>query len=248
MKYQSFPSAMHTDLNHYVYVYVDTSAAVEKVIYVGKGVGNRCFAHLKTSTEDPKSTTIRGLHSRDHLRIDLLAWGLDSATALKVEAAAIDLLGLDTVLNRQSGHHSAEIGRVIVDDLIARKTRSQVTRFEHDCLLIRVNQRYHVGMSPLELYEATRGVWKVGPAREQVQYALAVYQGIVQEVYQVGAWLQGGSTYYDTRVIAPDEVRWEFVGTVAEPDVRNTYRYHSVEDFFPTGAQNPVTYAGPSFK
>ncbi len=239
---------MHDDLKNYVYVYIDMSGALEKVIYVGKGMGNRCFAHLKTSADDAKSATIRQLSHAGKLRIDLLAWGLDSTTALKVEAAAIDLLGLDTVLNRQSGHHSAEIGRVVVDDLIARKTRSQVAHFTRDCLLIRVNQLYRVGMTPLALYEATRGVWKLGSGREQVQFALAVYQGIVQEVYEVKAWLPAGSTFYDTRVIASDKTRWEFVGAVAAPDVRDAYRYRSVEDFFPAGAQNPVTYVGPSFK
>ena len=182
------------------------------------------------------------------LRIELLAFGLDDSSALKVEAAVIDLLGLDYLYNKQAGHRSAELGRVPVDDLIARLTMHSVKQFKDDCLLIRINNSYRVGMSALELYEATRGIWRVGPYRDRVRYALAVYQGVVQEVYCVKAWFEAGSTFYGTREDLSDEDRWEFVGAIANDEVSNRYLFHSVKKFLPDGAQNPIAYFGPAFK
>lgn len=40
-------------------------------------------------------------------------------------------------------------------------------------------------MTKRELYEATRVVWKIGERRNNAQYAMAVYQGIVREVYKI---------------------------------------------------------------
>ena len=38
------------------------------------------------------------------------------------------------------------------------------------------------GMSPQELYDATRSCWKVGGKRKRAQYVMAVYQRVVREV------------------------------------------------------------------
>ncbi len=40
-------------------------------------------------------------------------------------------------------------------------------------------------MTPAELYDATRASWKVGARRESAKYALAVFEGIVREVYEI---------------------------------------------------------------
>lgn len=51
-------------------------------------------------------------------------------------------------------------------------------------ILIRINQLYRSGMNATELYEVTRGVWRVGVRCEQAHYALAVFQGVVKAVYK----------------------------------------------------------------
>jgi uncharacterized protein len=56
---------------------------------------------------------------------------------------------------------------------------------EEPVLLIRPNQRYKHGISAKELYEVTRGIWVLGPRREGVTYAFAVFEGIVWEVYEI---------------------------------------------------------------
>src|SRR3954454_5679547 len=89
-------------------------------------------------------------------------------------------------------------------------------------LLIRISRLYKPGMSPQQLYEATRGVWKLGPDKDSAEYALSIAKGVVQEVYSIGAWFQAGTTAYSTRPLSDVSVseRWEFSGTVAPEAVR----------------------------
>ncbi len=111
-------------------------------------------------------------------------------------------------------------------------------------LLIRINQLYRYGITPQELYEATRGIWKVGKRREEVRYALAVFHGVVREVYRIDDWFPAGSTEYLTRPL--EEVtnpgRWEFTGQVAEQAVRVKYLEKNVTAYFSGSSQNPLKY------
>ena len=246
MQHKSFPNDVHKTLGYYVYTYVDTSVTPPQIFYVGKGTGNRCFSHLQSVADDPKTKRISEVS--DDLRIDILAYGIeDEATAFMIEAACIELL--DNLTNKVRGHGSVERGRVSTDNLIAKLAAEELEEFRDDCLLIRINQRYRVDMTPSELYEATRGVWRVGENRMNAQFALAIFDGVVQEAYKIEAWFPAGSTFYGSRnVDLQDEtVRWEFVGRIADPRVRNRYLYKSVSHLLPNGAQNPVAYFGPSF-
>lgn len=111
-------------------------------------------------------------------------------------------------------------------------------------LLIRINRLYHDFMEPLELYEATRGVWRVGYRRYGAAYALAVYKGRVLEVYRISSWEMAGTDIYETR--SGDEVqiegRYEFTGKPAPPSVREKSVGKSMKRYFRRGSSNPVTY------
>ena len=111
-------------------------------------------------------------------------------------------------------------------------------------LLVRVPKTFARGMSDLAVYEATRGVWKLGPRREGVRYVLAVHEGIVQEVFAVREWQPAGTAFYKTRSFDAKLLkgRWEFVGRRAPDAVRLRYLDRSVKRYIPQGAQNPVTY------
>ena len=111
-------------------------------------------------------------------------------------------------------------------------------------VLIRIRQEYRPGMSAEELYEATRGVWVMGPRRERARYAMAVYDGIVQAVYEIDAWHRAGTTEYRHRpreeVVVPG--RWEFTGRPAPETVWARYVGRSVAATWTRGAANPITY------
>lgn len=115
---------------------------------------------------------------------------------------------------------------------------------DEPALLIRIAKLYSPKLSAQQLYEATRGVWRIGPRREAAKFALCVAKGEVIEVYEISAWHSAGSTPYATRPRTDVEVpgRWEFTGKLAPPAIREKYVGKSVAHYFPQGHISPVTY------
>jgi hypothetical protein len=115
---------------------------------------------------------------------------------------------------------------------------------DEPALLIRVAVKYRQGMSADEIYEITRGVWRLGERRDRAEIALAVFDGVVRAAYCIGSWHPAGSTTYATR--PPEEVcvagRWEFSGTPADLSISTKYVARSVAHYFKRGATNPVLY------
>jgi serine/threonine protein kinase len=112
-------------------------------------------------------------------------------------------------------------------------------------LLIRINKLYREGISAEALYDVTRGVWRVVPRRERARYAMAVYSGIVREVYAIEEWHPAGTTAYTGQKhedVVLYEGRWEFTGRLAPEEVRDKYVGRSVAAYFKHGQQNPVVY------
>jgi len=118
-------------------------------------------------------------------------------------------------------------------------------------ILIKVNQSYRADMPAYELYEYTRGRWKVDlkKARE-VDYAFAVFQGIIKEVYKVVEWYPAGEILSliifknNEQENAPDQFggRSTFVGRLAEANLRERYIGKSVDQYFKKGMANPILY------
>ena len=76
-------------LGSYVYIYSDPQT--NKPFYVGKGKGQRAFAHLDCA-DGAKGEVIENIRARGlQPRIDILRYGLTEKEAFLVEAAAIDL-------------------------------------------------------------------------------------------------------------------------------------------------------------
>lgn len=237
---QGFPAKLIEDLGSYVYMYSDPKT--KKPFYVGKGTGNRIFSHLifndETDIENEKLQKIAEIRSRGkEPLIEILSYGLDDETALIVEAAAIDLLGVNNLTNLQSGHGSKKYGRIEVNEMIAKYggelEEGDVTE---KVLCIVPNQLYRTDMSAAELYDATRGYWPVAFERaKQAEYVFSVYRGRVLEVYKVIEWYPAGTTFMATREndgIISDE-RFEFVGQIASEDIRKKYVDKSLYGIFP---------------
>lgn len=66
-------------------------------------------------------------------------------------------------------------------------------------IVIRISRLFREGMTEHELYEATREVWRVGERRDQARFAMAVFGGVIKEVYQIDSWHPAGTTPYTTR-------------------------------------------------
>ena len=236
---KNFPASVQKAIGFYVYAYVDPRD--EAVFYIGKGVGNRAFAHLAEAPQSAKGKRLRAIRDAGgEPRIDILAHGLEETVAAKLEAAAIDLLGKQQLTNLVRGVGSVASGRMTAQQVAARYAPTDAV-FKHPTILIRINKLFRYGMSEIELYDATRGVWKLDPKKATGRLALAVFDGVVQEVYRPQHWLPAGSTL-STRGKLATAGRYEFVGNIAEPSVRRQYLYKSVAHLLPQGNQNPIRY------
>lgn len=184
-------------------------------------------------------------------KIEILAFKLDAVTALKVEAAAIDLIGIGNLTNRQLGHHAREFGRRSLDAVHAELSSESLTSFADNIVLIKINGSYPDASekTAFELYDATRGTWRVQLKNtEKAPYAAAVFSGVIREVYHIAKWLPAESTqYFDSKRNNEPNGRYEFVGKVADEKVRKRYFWKSVANHYKRGAANPIMYVGPAF-
>jgi uncharacterized protein len=244
-------------LKYYVYLYLDPADG--QAFYVGKGKGDRFLSHLNDASDCRKTRKIKEIRDRgEEPEIWFLRYGLTDDQAKLLEAATIDLYSKEQLTNQKYGDHRGSYGLVRRDDLISIKTASGKSRkgsslkedtielisaegveVRHKAILITINQLFRSDMDPLELYEATRGIWRIGPHREKADYAMAVFRGIVKEVYKINEWHPAGTLEYKTRDSDgfKDSDRWEFEGEVAQ-DIRDRY----VGFYVGKGNQNPIQY------
>ena len=245
-----FTSPVIKAMAYYVYLYSHPETG--EVFYVGKGKGNRVFHHLDEQRESAKVNMIKEIRSQGmEPRIEILIHGLeDEATALRVESSIIDLMGIDNLTNKQSGFKSATYGRMTIDQLNAAYDKRK-TEITEPAVMIRINKAFRYSMTDMELYDYTRGQWVLSPENaSKAKYAFSIYQGIIQEVYEVLQWFPAGSTYsvrqgpnnVDIKELETLEGRYEFVGNLAPEEIRKKYKYKAVDHYFKKGNSNPIMY------
>lgn len=242
---RSLKPGMAEKLGYYVYLYVDPRDG--KVFYIGKGKGERCLDHLFEDDDHPKVKRIREIFAAGlEPRIEMLAHGLRTEQeAYNIEAAAIGLLGLENLTNRAVGKDSLRFGRKGLSELEGYYAAKPV-KITDPVILIRVNQLYRHGMRAEELYEITRGVWKLDFERASaMKYVFAVYEGVVREVYEVEKWQAAQISGYIIRTdLLPADAkgRIEFVGKVAAEDIRQKYLLGDVTAYTKVSLQAPCLY------
>ena len=252
---QAFAPGVAERLGFYVYLLIDPRH--ETVFYVGKGAGNRCFAHLvearttqgDSARDDPKLARIRAIEELGRaVRIVLLRHGLSEGESLLVEAAAIDLgeiMGREPLANRISGRDSTDLGWQSVADLNARYGAAPVTIDPmHRVALFRIPRQFHRGMTDEALYEATRKWWPIGPRRRQPnlpsapQWAMAIAGGVVRAVYRIDGWER--PDLEDVAVDPRRSRRWGFRG-IRDREMEKSYLYRDVRGYL-RGNQTTVNY------
>lgn len=234
-------------LGFYVYAYIDPRN--DTVFYIGKGVGSRATDHLFDKSESEKVARINSIIAAGYQpRIDILAYQLrDDVEASRVEGALIELLGIKNLTNIVRGRFSFNYPRRSLNDLVTELAPKNIDIIEPS-LLIRINQFFTYGMSSEALYEISRGIWVIGERRYKAKLAMAVYAGVIREVYEIESWHPAGTTPYKTRsqaeLIKHRNKRWEFIGKVASDNVRSQYVGGSVAHLFRAGQQSPVVGIG----
>jgi len=178
-------------LKSYVYVYIDPRD--HRPFYIGKGKGNRLFSHLEDQSDSEKVARITQIRTAGmEPQIDFLRYGLSDEAATLVEAAAIDLIGKHNLTNRMAGHHEDSYGRITSQEVIRVHSAKHVD-VRHKAILITINRLYRSKMTEEELYETTRGIWRVAGRKDKAEFALSLFQGIVLEVYRIHEWHPAGT-------------------------------------------------------
>ncbi len=251
-----FAPGVTEKIGYYVYLLIDPRDGA--TFYVGKGVGDRCFAHLtaaRVSSKDQagdylKLERIRAIEAAGgDLRIEVLRHGLDEATAFHVEAAAIDLLGLDDLANAVAGHDASRWSVAHINAIYGAKP--VVIDPAHRVILIRAPRQYYPTVSDEDLYQVARKWWRVDrrwtdPAnRRSPQFAFLVAAGVVRAVYRITGWEEP-----DDATIAEDPVRKgrrAFTG-IRDLGMEDQYLFGDVTAYLVTGGQNPIGYANAAWR
>jgi len=234
MNYQQLKDRYGTmlgQLKHYVYAYIDTAGECERILYIGKGQGARVLDHVHPDDVTPKHEHIMRALETGSLRIDILRHGIETDRQAKlIEATCIDLFGVDQLLNAVRGHGIA-MGRLPIEELLSVVDTDRITVApEHAGMAVILNATYKSGMSDLQLFEATRGIWKAIPPGDDLRYAYATYGSLVKEVYRIKGWVPAGTNQYFTREFTDEDFagRKEFIGRIAEPAVRDIYKSKAI--------------------
>lgn len=236
---EAFPPEVISELKTYVYRLIDPRNG--ETFYVGKGRGNRVFAHIREQVSDDdvegKLGRIRDIRlSGFEVAHVIHRHGLDDRTAFEVEAALIDAYpGLTNVVG---GAGSGDYGVMHAGEVIS-KYRAEPAVFEHLALLINVSKT----ATERTLYEAVRFAWRINREKaEQAQVILATRDGIIVGAYVADQWLDATEDNFPGRETVQGRIG--FVGRRAPDEYWQQYvRKRVPARFRKPGAANPVRYS-----
>lgn len=237
-KRNSFPVGVKDNLKSYVYRLIDPRNG--ETFYVGRGVDNRVFDHVRGNidTEDPSSKIrrIRDIKASGFEVSHVIhRHGMDSKTAIEVESALIDAYpGLSNLVG---GAGNTEFGTMHAEEII-RRYAAKPAEFKHKALLITINR----SAAENSIYEATRFAWKLSKSKvRDAELVIAHIQGMIVGVFVPERWMEATSENFPGREDAPGRLGFE--GKDAPEKTRKMYIGRSIpQDFRKRGAANPVKY------
>lgn len=244
MRDKSFTQETIDKLGYYVYRLVDPRTGI--TFYVGKGKGNRVFAHaagafkfsskdgLEKGGEDRLSAKIKQIEDIHAASLEVITiihrHGMDEETALEVEGALID--AYPGLTNVQNGHRNSDYGCVSTLQIQQRYAAEVVSIPSKKYLIIKVKE------SSIDehgsLYEAARKSWHINVERAAGRMVLACVSGIIKGVFVVDKWLA-----------SPDcEGRMYFEGHEADTEISQQFVGKRLpQRFVNRGAASPIRYS-----
>jgi hypothetical protein len=235
-----FPHEVTEKLGFYVYRLIDPRNG--ETFYVGKGKGNRVFAHSRgerNADDDDmtdKFTLIREIRNSGFEVAHVIhRHGLDEKQAWEVEAAVIDAYPEAT--NQVGGRASDDRGVMHASQVI-EKYKAPVAVFKHPVVLITINRSVTERDS---IYDAVHYAWKIDPEKAaKAEFVLAVRQGLIMGTFKADRWLPATTDNFPGTA-ADRPGRWGFIGHEAPQAVAQLYfRKRLPEEMRRPGAANPV--------
>lgn len=241
-----FSNEVIDQIGYYVYRLIDPRDG--QTFYVGKGQGNRLFAHMNIalenynnksylSKEDNKDNLkISRIHEIKDAGLDVIhviqRWNLTEKEAFLVESTLIDAYGFNNLSNKVKGHEH-EYGvcnaETLERDLSCAYYEDTPDKPKYMIIKTQTWRVNEVGRD-----YATRHCWPINTSRvKEYPYVLSVTNGVVREVYKVDKW---------TKV--PGNNRYEFEGEKAEDSIRNIFINKKIpEKYKRKGMARPVLYS-----
>ena len=241
---ERFSDYVSRQLGTYVYRLIDPRNG--ETFYVGKGKGNRLFAHAagqqdplgNEGAQEAKIKRIREILNAGFTVSHVIhRHGLDDATALEVEAALMD--AYPGITNVQGGQGSAARGVMHAKEAI-RLYEAKEANFAHKAILINVNRSAETVQ---DLYDAVRYAWTISiPRTQKTQYVFAVQRGLIIGVYQADEWLPATKNNFPGFPGA-EVGKVGFRGTEAPRQIKERYLHTRVPDKYrKKGARGPIRY------
>ena len=250
---QEFSAYVTEQIGWYVYALQDPRD--KKVFYIGKGKGNRVFAHAQDAIENQEEGTsqkialIKEIHNSGKVvNTFILRHGIHSEKqAYEVEAALIDLLylldpradnNLFQITNEVKGHHYLTHGSMSAKNIIAIYDATECPAITEPVMLFRIPVRWFPQMTDDELFESTHGWWRAGVRREGAMYGFSVSAGVIRGIYEIDTWAQRKNG--DRGFMHGEKPRFGFEGAATHE--LDKYLNKSVKHLFKNGDQTPFKY------
>ena len=220
-----FTSEVIEQLKYYVYRLIDPRNG--QTFYVGKGKGNRVYAHINDALknfdgenyldtdEDEVSAKIQQIRDIKKSGLEVIhviqRYGLTNKEAFEVEAALIDCYaGLTNIQGGFAPERGVNNAEVLQREL-SYETFEDIDDLKY--CIIKINDR-HLSEHG-SVYETVRKHWKVNYNRIiKIPYVLASNNGVVVDVFQADKWYESedcpGRYMFDGKQ-APEKIRALFV-------------------------------------
>lgn len=193
---------------YYVYAYYSGNDIIP--IYVGKGIKDRCLAHLDE------------FRNEKNLKVYIIKENLTEEEAYKIESACIDLIGVDKLKNKVKGHHSE---KHIANQLLVEE-ELKIDQVPNKSLIIYLSEKALINqdismMDDLELYDRARYCWsssRVSGGLNKLntyKYVFIAFKKHIITVYKNIHWFKAGTTQLFKR--EKEKIRnnrYEFVGKI----------------------------------
>ena len=142
-------------LKYYVYLLIDPKT--DEPFYVGKGIGNRVFNHVKCALENEETSNskyeeIRRIKDEGNdVKHLIVRHGLTEKNAFEIESALIDTFKFIPKFknyvrgNIQGGVNSIEKGLMTTNEIIRLYNAEPLDEIGKDCVIININKTYKRG-------------------------------------------------------------------------------------------------------
>lgn len=231
-----FSQSTIENIGYYVYCLIDSRD--KTIFYIGKGCGNRVFAHEHETLEKEKNKRIYNIKKSGAIvEKYIIRHGLSEEEAFHLEAALIDIFSSDVwnereLLNIMEGHHCLNNGMKSVSEIEAYYCVEKITKekIRNNCLIVNINSTYKPHQ---DVYDATRKSWLLNDNKiSSIELVICEYRGIFRAIYKPEKWY--------TEIDEKGRKRWLFEGK----DVSDRYPEYmnKFNAFKKRGARNPISY------